>query len=241
MNRWSDRSIVLEDENTFSENVVGYEEPISTFDSEIDPDLDFEELSNLEADPDFDFEELFDLEVDENTDFEELEEGAIWEESEVPDLDILQIQVFDVAAYILARMETMTTMKLQKLVYYSQAWSLVWDEKPLFEEAIEAWANGPVVRDLFDYHRGMYEISAIPIGNPRLLNQEQQDTVDAVLEYYGDKPAQWLIELTHMEDPWVQARKGLPRLERGNRVISLDAMADYYSSLPVEDDCEDER
>ena len=239
MNRWSDRSIVLEDENTFSENVVGYEEPISTFDSEIDPDLDFEELSNLEADPDFDFEELFDLEVDENTDFEELEEGAIWEESEVPDLDILQIQVFDVAAYILARMETMTTMKLQKLVYYSQAWSLVWDEKPLFEEAIEAWANGPVVRDLFDYHRGMYEISAIPIGNPRLLNQEQQDTVDAVLEYYGDKPAQWLIELTHMEDPWVQARKGLPRLERGNRVISLDAMADYYSSLPVEDDCED--
>ena len=74
----------------------------------------------------------------------------------------------------------------------------------------------------------------------RLLNQEQQDTVDAVLEYYGDKSSQWLIELTHMEDPWIQARKGLPKLERGNRVISLDAMADYYSSLSVEDDYEDE-
>ncbi|RKU13139.1 hypothetical protein C6503_16315 [Candidatus Poribacteria bacterium] len=137
-------------------------------------------------------------------------------------------------------MGAMTTMKLQKLVYYSQAWSLVWDEKQLFEEDIEAWANGPVVRDLFDYHRGMYEISAMPIGNPRLLNQEQQETVDAVLDYYGDKSAQWLIDLTHMEDPWIQARKGLPKLERGNRVISLDAIAHYYSSLPVEDDYENE-
>ncbi|MDE0638377.1 MAG: DUF4065 domain-containing protein [Candidatus Poribacteria bacterium] len=136
-------------------------------------------------------------------------------------------------------MDTMTTMKLQKLVYYSQAWSLVWDEKPLFEENIEAWANGPVVRELFDYHRGMYEISEIPIGNPRLLDQTQRDTVDAVLEYYGNRPAQWLIDLSHMEDPWIHARKGLPPLERGNRVIPLDALANYYSSLPVEEDLDE--
>ena len=239
MNRWRDTNTIPEDERVSSKDVVEYEEPISTFDSEIDSDLDFEEPFNLEADPDFDFEELFDLEVDENIDFEGLEEGTIWEESEVLDLEIPQIQVFDVAAYILEKMGTVTTMKLQKLVYYSQAWSSVWDEEQLFEEDIEAWANGPVVRDLFDYHRGMYEISSIPIGNPRLLNQEQQETVDAVLDYYGDKSSQWLIELTHMEDPWVQARKGLPPLERGNRVIPLDTMADYYSSLSVEDDSED--
>ena len=240
MNRWRDTSTIPEDERVSSKDVVEYEEPISTFNSDIDSDIDFEELFNLEADPDFDFEELSDLEVDENTGFEELEEEALWKESEVPDLEILQIQAFDVAAYILEKIGSMTTMKLQKLVYYSQAWSLVWDEKPLFEEAIEAWANGPVVRELFDYHRGMYEISAMPIGNSRLLDQEQRDTVDAVLEYYGDKSAQWLIELTHMEDPWVQARKGLPPLERGNRVIPLDTMADYYSSLPAEEDFEDE-
>lgn len=42
--------------------------------------------------------------------------------------------VSDVAAYILQKHGRMTTMKLQKLVYYSQAWSLVWDEKPLFQE-----------------------------------------------------------------------------------------------------------
>ena len=240
MNKWRETHTIPEDEKVSSEEVVEYEEPISTFDSEIDSDIDFEELFNLKADPDFDFEEVFDLEVDENIDFEGLEEETVWEESEVLDLEIPQIQVFDVAAYILQKTGSMTTMKLQKLVYYSQVWSLVWDEKQLFEENIEAWANGPVVRELFDYHRGMYEISAMPIGNPRLLNQEQQETVDAVLEYYGDKSAQWLIELTHMEDPWIQARKGLPKLERGNRIIPLGTMADYYSSLPVEDNYEDE-
>src|SRR5258708_570857 len=60
--------------------------------------------------------------------------------------------VHDVAAYILGKCGPMTAMKLQKLVYYSQAWGLVWDERPLFAEQIEAWANGPVVRDLYDKH-----------------------------------------------------------------------------------------
>lgn len=212
MSKWYDTSVFPEEENTSSESVVDYEKPT----------------------------DAFDLDTNENTDFEELEEDAIWEEFQVPDIETPKIQVFDVASYILEKMGIMTTMKLQKLVYYSQAWSLVWDEKRLFEEDVEAWANGPVVRDLFNYHRGMYEISSIPIGNPRLLNQEQQDTVDAVLEYYGHRSAQWLIELTHIEDPWIQARKGLPKLERGNRVISLDAMADYYSSLMVEENGEDE-
>ena len=40
--------------------------------------------------------------------------------------------VFDVAAYILAKRGEMTAWKLQKLVYYSQAWSLVWDQRPIF-------------------------------------------------------------------------------------------------------------
>jgi uncharacterized phage-associated protein len=69
-----------------------------------------------------------------------------------------QVSAKDVAAYILQRLGPMTTMKLQKLLYYCQAWSLVWDEEPLFYEAIEAWANGPVVREVFEEHRNMFNI-----------------------------------------------------------------------------------
>ena len=57
--------------------------------------------------------------------------------------------VFDVAKYILEKLGTLSTMKLQKLCYYCQAWSLVWDDTPLFDEKFEAWANGPVCRELF--------------------------------------------------------------------------------------------
>ena len=211
MSRWRDTSTIPKDEGTFSESIVDYEKPVNTFD----------------------------LEPDEYTGLQELEDET-WEESQEMNPETPRIRVFDVAAYILEKKGSMTTMKLQKLVYYSQAWSLVWDEKRLFEEDIEAWANGPVVRNLFDYHRGMYEISSMPLGNSHLLGQEQRDTVDAVLEYYGDQPAQWLIDLTHMEDPWIQTRRGLPLQERGNRVIPLDVIADYYSSLSTEDDDEDE-
>ena len=224
MSGWNDTNTTLRDESTFSEDVITPEEDMIVSTS-TDTDETNVNTSNSEFSKD--------------TNFEPLKDG-VWKEPQDPDPEPLRIQVFDVAAYILERMETMTTMKLQKLVYYSQAWSLVWDEKPLFEEDIEAWANGPVVRKLFDCHRGMYEISSMPLGNSDLLDQEQRDTVDAVLEYYGDKSAQWLIELTHMEDPWKQARKGLPPLERGSKVIPLDAIADYYSSLLVEDDGEDE-
>ncbi len=238
MKKWRDSSEIPEDEIISSEDTLDYEKSVNTFDPDFDEDTNFEESFDSDFDIDLNFEDLFDLEVDPELDFEELEEYLIWEKSQEPNPETPKIRVFDVAAYILEKIGTMTTMKLQKLVYYSQAWSLVWDEKPLFEENVEAWANGPVVRDLFDYHRGMYEVSSMPIGNSRLLNQVQQETIDAVLDYYGHRSAQWLIELTHIEDPWVQARRGLPKLERGHRVISLDTMADYYSSLLVEDDGE---
>jgi len=142
-----------------------------------------------------------------------------------------ELSAFDVAAYILEKQGEMTTMKLHKLVYYSQAWSLVWDEQPLFFEQIEAWANGPVIRELFAYHKGYYSLKDIALGNSSNLTTQQKETVDAVLDYYGSKPSQWLIELSHLESPWKTARKGLSVEERGNREITIESIAEYYSSL----------
>ncbi|HET7463905.1 MAG TPA: type II toxin-antitoxin system antitoxin SocA domain-containing protein [Longimicrobium sp.] len=140
--------------------------------------------------------------------------------------------VHDVAAYILGRRGRMTAMKLQKLVYYSQAWSVVWDERALFPERIEAWANGPVVRDLYDAHRGSFEVSEWPRGDADWLTADERATVDTVLDFYGDRSAQWLSDLTHREQPWLHARRGLPDGERGNREITLGSLEEYYSSLP---------
>lgn len=144
--------------------------------------------------------------------------------------------VFDVAKYILEKQGSMTTMKLQKLVYYSKAWSVVWDEKPIFAERIEAWASGPVVRELYDEHKGMFQISVLEKGNTDNLKLEEKETIDAILQAYGDKPAQWISDLTHMEQPWNDARKGIPLGENCENEITQASLAEYYSSLSP--DCE---
>lgn len=149
-------------------------------------------------------------------------------------MEDLMATVHDVAAYILERRPRVTAMKLQKLVYYAQAWSLVWDGKPLFPERIEAWVNGPVSPDLFAHHRGEFVLTSWPWGNPRALTADQAETVDAILLHYGEKPSQFLSDLTHRELPWLEARSGLGSLERGNREITHEAMRAYYGSLVSE-------
>ena len=142
------------------------------------------------------------------------------------------LSVFDVAAFILKKRGKMTAMKLHKLLYYAQAWSLVWDEKPLFSARIEAWANGPVVPHLYATHRGCFEVSNHNVsGDPTTLSNEQIATVEGVLEFYGDKSSQWLSDLTHSERPWREARIGLAPGERGKNEITHDVMAEYYGSL----------
>ena len=145
------------------------------------------------------------------------------------------VSVFDVAAYILEKKGNMTTMKLQKLVYYCQAWSLVWDEEPLFDEKIEAWENGPVVPALYESHRRRYKISQSDVteGDSNLIktHASQCETIDAVLEFYGDRSAQWLIELSHSERPWLETRGELKPFEKSSREIAHGVMADYYSGL----------
>lgn len=152
---------------------------------------------------------------------------------EITDENFSSVLVYDVAAYILFRLSSCTMMKLHKLLYYCQAWSLVWDDGALFNEPIEAWANGPVIRELFAMFHGLYIITyeEFNIGDKDKLSSKQQETINAVLDVYADKSAQWLVDQTHTELPWVNARKGLQAMERGNVVISLESMLEYYSCL----------
>jgi len=140
---------------------------------------------------------------------------------------------FDVAAYILQKVGDVSAMKLQKLLYYSQAWSMVWDEKELFEADFEAWANGPVLPSIYDLHRGKFIVdrSVFPSGDASKLDEESVETIDSVLKVYGAKTAQWLSNLTHEEAPWRIARGDLKPMDRSTQIIEKGSMHEYYSSL----------
>lgn len=149
------------------------------------------------------------------------------------------IRAVDVAEYILAQMGSMTAMKLEKLVYYSQAWHLAWEEKGLFKDKIEAWRNGPVVPALYDLHRGCFKINPgffsdkLKPDHIHLLNKNQKDVVDRVIKFYGPKDPHWLSQLTHMEDPWKKARahSSLSDRDRSSEEITPQSMFEYYSAL----------
>ena len=143
--------------------------------------------------------------------------------------------IFNVARYILQKQGNMSTWKLQKLCYYCQAWSLVWDEKPLFKEDFEAWANGPVCRELFYRHKGKFNVSVndFPekLEDAVSFTEDELDTIDKVLHHYGNYEPFELREQTHIESPWIEARNGCPEDIPCSNIITKDSMGAFYGSL----------
>lgn len=145
--------------------------------------------------------------------------------------------VFDVAKYILENLGTISAMKLQKLCYYSQVWSLVWDERPLFNNIIQAWGKGPVSPELYQWHKGKFLVNIDDLlvklmDKDAPLTDEQKRNIDAVLTKYGRLTAQELSDLTHKETPWREANGSCPISENCDAEITHAAMHEYYSSIP---------
>lgn len=141
--------------------------------------------------------------------------------------------VFDVAKYVLRHLGPITTMKLEKEVYYCQAWALGWDERPLFNEDFQAWANGPVCPELFATHKGKFVVDESLFNDipDYPFSEDELETLTAVLDYYGDKEPQWLSELTHKEAPWKEARAGIPAGASCDKIITKESMMQYYGGL----------
>lgn len=141
--------------------------------------------------------------------------------------------VFDTSKYILEKTGKISTWKLQKLVYYSQAWALAWTDKPIFEEDYEAWANGPVCPELFQLHKKKFLVGADDLGKGSSdnLSADEKETIDIVIRDYGEMEPYELRELTHSESPWIEARGGVPEGEPCSTVITKDSIGEYYGGL----------
>lgn len=143
--------------------------------------------------------------------------------------------IFDVASYILSKQHPITAMKLEKLCYYCQAWTLVWDEKPLFSNRIEAWGKGPVSPELYHWHSGKFLVENDEALNNQCkgnLTDKEKENIDEVLDGYGMLTAQELSDLTHSEEPWRIANGTCDISSKCNAEITLAMMHEYYSSLP---------
>lgn len=143
--------------------------------------------------------------------------------------------VVDVATYILERMDTITTMKLQKLAFYSQAQHLAQYGVQLFPEDFQAWRGGPVVPELYALHRGKFLIrpGELKGGDSSTLTDDERSVIDDVCAAMGHATGAELSERTHRESPWLDARDGRKPSEPSDTVITQDAMRSYYLEHPV--------
>ncbi|MCC3292134.1 Panacea domain-containing protein [Arthrobacter sp. zg-Y1110] len=143
--------------------------------------------------------------------------------------------IHDVAAYIVQHFRSdITPMKLQKLTFFSQGWSLALLDEPLFNEKFQAWVNGPVSYELFDLHRGQWAIDSWDHGNPNNLTPQQKIVVDAALRNYGALSGRELSELTHQPGtPWSETRyeEGVGPNQRSTASITDELMKSYFQSI----------
>jgi uncharacterized phage-associated protein len=144
-------------------------------------------------------------------------------------------KAMDVARYLIAlagaeeEPELLTPMRLQKLLYYTQGWSLALRDCPIFPDRIEAWAHGPVVEGVYHEFKAL-KGGTIPLdqGSVSGLSEEEQQHVQSVWRTYRTYSAIALSDMTHEESPWKDARSGLSREAKSNREITTSAMAEYF-------------
>lgn len=141
-----------------------------------------------------------------------------------------------IAEYILDKANQegrpISNKKLQKLVYYSQAWSIVVNNKKLFPERIEAWVHGPAIRTLYVQYK---EFGFSPIKKEidkkaiSVITPRDRKLLDNVWNIYGKLDAGYLEFLTHLEKPWQEARQGLQSHDSSENEITPLSLKEFYS------------
>jgi uncharacterized phage-associated protein len=148
---------------------------------------------------------------------------------------------FDVASYFIDLANqteaTVSNLKLQKLVYYAQAWYLAIHGTPLFEEDFQAWVHGPVIPVLYQKYKTFgwqsikqEAIKQVTTGSHLDLSSDVLSFLSEIAQEYLACDARELEQMTHIEAPWNWARGDLQPDEPSNAVIEKEWMKEYYGT-----------
>lgn len=133
--------------------------------------------------------------------------------------------VIDVAKYIINKSiedgNPVSNLKLQKLLYYVQAASLVRFGSPIFKEDLVAWKYGPVSREIYNMYSSYSYKNIEDEQEGRYIEEEHQKLINEVIEAKNNHTAFDLVYDTHQEEPW----KNTPHY--GN--ITTESMRDFFN------------
>ncbi len=130
-------------------------------------------------------------------------------------------------------------LKLQKLLYLAQGYSYAFYDRPLFNDDIEGWVHGPVVRDVYNMFKE-YQYNSIDISYElEELDEEAEDVLNYVINNYSKYDSKYLEELSHEQEPWILSRMGLDPDERSDKTITKESIANYFINEVYQPDLEE--
>lgn len=144
----------------------------------------------------------------------------------------ISISALDVAKYFLSiansEGDLISNLKLQKLLYYAQAWYLVNYDKPLFKEAIQPWELGPVIREVYSKFKKFKSSPIVYKSTGReagVFTDKQLNYLNEFYDVFSKFTAHELVNMTHNELPWKEA------FEKNMEEIPLEIMKEHYAKF----------
>lgn len=150
-----------------------------------------------------------------------------------------KVSALTLSNFILKNFGPMSHLKLQKLLFYCEAYHLAYFQYEIMDEQFEAWVHGPVCREVYD---SLKDTSILHTDlsfdkndkDPNLeiehnLNSTQRELLNDVLTELSSWTGIELETATHSERPWIEARKGIPPSKACNNIISKKLMEEFYS------------
>ena len=153
-----------------------------------------------------------------------------------------KVDSIELAKYILAKVGDTNHLKLQKLVYYVEAYHLAYFGKSIICDEFEAWLHGPVSRKIWDRLKPIANVYdnvrlkklddrdnlAIVKSFKKTITAEQVELIDDILGEFSKRSAYYLECLTHSEQPWKTARTGYADADKCEETIDKNEMKKFY-------------
>ena len=135
----------------------------------------------------------------------------------------------------------LSNLKLQKLLYYCQVWSVTLQENKeakIFKEDFQARVNWPVIQSVYDALKAEWsndlhlkDLKQLSKVDTKQLSNDDKTIIDWVLTQYWEYTAWELVEMTHADEPRKKARNGLNAKQNCNNIINIDEkLIEFYKS-----------
>ena len=148
-------------------------------------------------------------------------------------INSVNTKIDKVAHYIAMSAYEITNMSMQKLLYYVDGFAQVLLGRNIFADNCEAWAHGPVFPNIYKKFKsfGNDQIKVESIAIPDLVDEEEKRVIDTVLSAFAIYNGVFLRNLTHLETPWKEARKGYEEYDRCNNIIPKESIGNYFNKI----------